>query len=274
MRVHILQHVSYEGPGCIEGRLGQSGDSVLVSHLYESDPVPDVSAVDGLIVMGGPMSVNDLDVFPWMRAEMDLIQDCIDAEKPVLGICLGAQLIARVLGSNVRRNNWPEIGWFPVHSVVSGEADAFRFPDSLEVFHWHGETFDLPAGSIRLAASQACENQAFQFGKHVIGLQFHLEITPDSLRGMVDHGRDEMIPGQFVQDAERILSVSEPVYETSNLWINRVLDHLRFGIPDPGLGIKERGLTTKHKDTKGGEEWNHERSVGFSKSMEIREICG
>lgn len=227
MRFHILQHVSYEGPGCIEGRLGQSGDSVLVSHLYESDPVPDVSAVDGLIVMGGPMSVNDLDVFPWMRAEMDLIQDCIDAEKPVLGICLGAQLIARVLGSNVRRNNWPEIGWFPVHSVVSGATDAFRFPDSLEVFHWHGENFDLPTGSIRLAASQACENPAFQFGKHVIGLQFHLEITPDSLRGMVDHGRDEMIPGPFVQDAERMLAEPASAYEASNDCMKCLLEYWR-----------------------------------------------
>lgn len=227
MRVHVLQHVSYEGPGFIEGLLEQSGDSVLVSHLYKSDPVPDVSAVDGLIVMGGPMSVNDVDVFNWMRAELALIKDCIDAGKPVLGVCLGAQMIARVLGSQIHRNGSPEIGWFPVHGIVTNESAGFRFPDTLEVFHWHGETFDLPTGSVRLATSQVCENQAFQFGNHVIGLQFHLEITPGSLRGMVDNGRKELKSGPFVQDAGRILSQSALVYEHAHLWMNRVLIHLR-----------------------------------------------
>lgn len=232
MRVHILQHVIYEGPGCIESILASTGDSVFVTRLYEGVAVPDAEEVDFLVVMGGPMSVNDVDVFPWMRAEMALIQDCIDAGKPILGICLGAQMIARVLGSNVRRNAWHEIGWFPVHSIAPEEAEVFRFPDSLEVFHWHGETFDLPECSIRLAASQACDNQAFQFGKHVIGLQFHLEITPDSLRGMVDNGRNELKSGPFVQDAERILTQAGSVYGPANLWMNRVLDHLRSRMPD------------------------------------------
>lgn len=127
-----------------------------------------------------------------------------------------------------RLTRWDfRIGWFPVHSVTTEDPHVFRFPDSLEVFHWHGETFDLPKGSIRLARSQACENQAFQFGKHVIGLQFHLEITPGSLRGMVDIGRDEMILGPFVEEVECVLAAPASAYEDANDCMKRLLEYWR-----------------------------------------------
>jgi GMP synthase-like glutamine amidotransferase len=173
------------------------------------------------------MSVNDEQMFPWLVHEKRFIGDVIARGKPVLGICLGAQMIANVLGSKVYPNPEKEIGWFPIQSTpTTGPHNVFRFSDQCMVFHWHGETFDLPQGATRLAKSAACRNQAFQFGANVIGLQFHLETTPASARELVANCRDELVPAKYVQSEASILAVPAEHYRAINTLMDEVLSFL------------------------------------------------
>ena len=226
MRAHYLQHVPFEGPGSIESWLQQTGYKITSTPLYEFSTLPEVKDIDLLIIMGGPMSVNDEQSYPWLTDELDFIKSVIEAGIPTLGICLGAQLIAKSLGANIGPNAVSEIGWFPVFSCQNSDRRFFRFPLSTDVFHWHGETFDLPDGAVKLAESKACKNQAFQFNTHVIGLQFHLETTASSAQDIVNNCRHELINGEFIQTEEDILSVTEDKYTAKNKLMTRVLEHL------------------------------------------------
>jgi GMP synthase-like glutamine amidotransferase len=226
MRVHYFQHVPFEGLGSIEPGLNKSGFEITSTRFYESAEFPDVKTIDLLIVMGGPMSVNDEGKFPWLIAEKKIICEAINQGKSVLGICLGAQLIANALGAKVYQNKVKEIGWFPIHGIASNDASLFSFPSKIEVFHWHGETFDLPSGSTLLAKSDACKNQAFQFGQSVIGLQFHLETTPQAAQELVSNCRDELIPEPYIQIEEEILSANPQRYKIINDLMDGILDFL------------------------------------------------
>lgn len=226
MQAHILQHVPFEGPGNIKPWLLANGYEITDIHLYKSEPLPAPGKTDLLIIMGGPMSVNDEAGFPWLVAEKQFIRSCIKAGKSVLGICLGSQLIASALGARVYRNHIKEIGWSPVHGLSSTEHSTFRFPELVEVFHWHGETFDLPPGAIRIARSEACENQAFQIGQHVIGLQFHLEATPLLLHEMVSHGRTDLVPSKYVQSEIAILAAETGKYQVLEKLMDKLLKEL------------------------------------------------
>jgi GMP synthase-like glutamine amidotransferase len=210
-RVHWLQHVRFEGLGSIAAWLEAHRARVTTSRLFEDPRLPDAGGLDWLIVMGGPMSVNDEVLHPWLRAEKRLIAEAISRGLTVLGICLGAQLIASALGARVYRHTQPEIGWFPVERTVprwpGGPAN--WLPHTCTVFHWHGETFDLPPGTQQIARSAACENQAFAAGTRIIGLQFHPEATPESARAMIEAGRGELVHGPTVQREEEILAGSE-----------------------------------------------------------------
>jgi GMP synthase-like glutamine amidotransferase len=222
MRAHYLQHVPFEGLGSIEQSLRSTGYEITRTALFESAEFPSIDSIDLLVVMGGPMSVNDSDEFPWLVQEMEFIRGAIHSGTPVLGICLGAQLIAAAMGSKVYQNRVKEIGWFPVDGLCSTDGPHFCLPPSLQVFHWHGETFDLPAGATPLASSEGCENQAFQIGRSVIALQFHLETTPESVQEIVSNCRDELVPAQYVQAEEEILAAGSESYQE----INRVMDGL------------------------------------------------
>ena len=227
MRAHYLQHVPFEGLGSIEPWLGSNAYEITNTPFFKSAELPDIDKIDLLIVMGGPMSVNDENVFPWLILEKQFIRDVIKSGKPVLGVCLGAQLIANAMGAKVYRNSVKEIGWFPVQCVSSIGSSTFSLPASVEVFHWHGETFDLPSGAIRLARSEVCENQAFQLGRTVIGLQFHLETTPESAREIVFNCRDELISSRYVQTERQILSAKSENYKTINQIMDEVLSFLQ-----------------------------------------------
>lgn len=227
MRAHYFQHVPFEGLGSIEPWLNSNGYEVTSTQFFESTALPDHKAIDLLIVMGGPMSVNDENGFPWLASEKHFVREMVESGKPVLGICLGAQIIASAMGASVRPNAVKEIGWLPVYGVRSLDDSAFRFPHLETVFHWHGETFDLPPGAIRLAESKGCENQAFQLGKRVIGLQFHLETTPRSARDIIANCRDELVPSAFVQTEEEILAASSGRYESINGLMGSVLSFLQ-----------------------------------------------
>jgi GMP synthase-like glutamine amidotransferase len=169
------------------------------------------------------MSVNDEEEFPWLISEKEFIRECILLGKSVLGICLGAQLIAHVMGARVYRNRYKEIGWFPVQGIPSNNSSFFSFPPMFEAFHWHGETFDLPPGAVHLARSAGCENQAFQLGRSVIGLQFHLETTPASAMELLTHNRAEILRSKYVESEELILGTSDRRYKAINELMFQVL---------------------------------------------------
>ncbi|THK42699.1 amidotransferase [Methylophaga sp. SB9B] len=226
MQAHYFQHVAFEGLGSIDVWLKSNGYQISSTQFYQQTDLPEVGAVDFLVVMGGPMSVNDEAQYPWLAAEKQFIQQFIATGKPLLGICLGAQLIANAMGGRVYPNKEKEIGWWPIQAVSNNNALAFQFPETASVFHWHGETFDLPEGAERIAESYGCRNQAFQLGNSVIGLQFHLETTPDSVQALVEHCADELQPALYVQSATEILSVDVHNYHAINQLMNAVLQYL------------------------------------------------
>jgi GMP synthase-like glutamine amidotransferase len=223
MRAHYFQHVPFEGLGSIESWLEAAGYEITNTRFFEAAELPNLTKIDLLVVMGGPMSVNDEGDFPWLVSEKQFIREAINSGTPVLGICLGAQLIASAMGARIYRNHVKEIGWFPIYGMLSNDTSFFSFPPLMKVFHWHGETFDLPSGAIRLAKSDGCENQAFQFGKSVIGLQFHLETTPGAAREIVSHCRDELVPSRYIQTEEEILSAKPEIYKSINQLMGSIL---------------------------------------------------
>ncbi len=225
MRVYVLQHVPFEELGNIQPWLVQHNAEIHYCRLYANDPLPDVNETDLLIVLGGPMSVNDESHYPWLVAEKAFLAQAIAAEKPIVGICLGAQLIASSQGARIYSNYAKEIGWFDI-TAVAASGDVLPLPATMHVFHWHGETFELPAKAVLLASSVACNNQIFQLGQRVIGLQCHLETTADNARSMVLHCADELIGGSFIQDADTILAASAAQYQQLSQLMTQVLEYV------------------------------------------------
>ena len=227
MRVHYLQHIPFEGLGSIGPWLHARGASVRATKLYDGEMPPASRDFDWLIVLGGPMSVHDEHAYPWLAAEKRCIADAIAASKAVLGICLGAQLIASALGQRVFASHQAEIGWFPVRppEPPGGGPFAAAFSEPVEVFHWHGQTFDLPPGADHLAQSDACRNQAFCVGDRVLALQFHLETTPEGAKALVEHCGDELVAAPFVQTAAEILGEATR-HERINASMEAVLEVL------------------------------------------------
>jgi len=228
MRAHAFLHVSFEDLGTIKELLREKGYDISYTRFYDEDAtLPTIEEVDFLIVMGGSMSVNDEALYPWLRLEKEWIRRMIETGKPVLGICLGAQLIASALGSAVYRNKDKEIGWFSIEATENVLGDAvFHFPKSFEVFHWHGETFELPKNALWLAKSEACAHQAFQIGRHVIGLQCHLEMTEHSIQTIVENCHDELVEGDFIQSEEAMMVGIEERTQKTKAVMQSLLDFL------------------------------------------------
>lgn len=226
MRAHYLQHVLFEGLGSIETWLQKANYEISSTQFYNNENLPKAEEIDLLVIMGGPMSVNDEEDYPWLVKEKKFIKNVIQIGKPVLGICLGAQLIANSMGSEVFPNSEKEIGWFPIQAVMSENNSVFQFPEKIEVFHWHGETFNLPKGAVQIAESDGCKNQAFQIGDNVIGLQFHLETTSTSAQAIVENCRGELVEGKYIQSEREILSASKEQYTLINGLMDRILESL------------------------------------------------
>ncbi len=226
MIAHYFKHVPFEDIGSIRSYLTTAGYTITCTSFFKSANLPALEEIDLLIVMGGPMSVNDEKRYPWLVPEKQFIRQMIMSGKPVLGICLGAQLIASAMGAKVYPNSVKEIGWFPIYGVSSSDRSIFRFPQSVQAFHWHGETFELPTGATRIAKSDGCENQAFQLGQSVIGLQFHLETTLQSAQDLVTHCRDELIPAPYIQTEKEILSAKPAQYQSINHLMDNILTFL------------------------------------------------
>lgn len=224
LRVHALLHVPFEGLGRIRPWLEKQGCALTETHLYRHEPLPAVTDFDWLVVMGGPMSVHDGHDYPWLNPEKSLIKAAIAADKILLGICLGAQLIAEAAGGEVVAGE-PEIGWWPLSVGPDSEDDRFGLAQ-LTAFHWHGEQIRLPPAAVRLASSAGCRNQAFQLGERIIGLQFHLETTPESARLLVEHAGGDLQPSRFVQDAASLMQADSDHYQALAPPLAKLLGYL------------------------------------------------
>ena len=220
-------HVPFEGPGIMESWIRDKGHRLEYTRVYEKDPLPESTDVDLLIIMGGPMNVFDFHVYPWMQDEIEWVADFIRTGKPVLGICLGAQIIAAALGEEVYPGEEKEIGWHDLQFLPSlGDFRIFKdLPASRKVFHWHGDTFNIPEGAVRIARSQLFPNQGFIYNKRVMALQFHLEVTPDSVHDMVKHCGHELVDGDHIQPAEEMLAEGA-YFEGNQKLLFQFLDYL------------------------------------------------
>ncbi len=209
MKIHCLTHVPFEDAAGIETWARRRRYALTYTHLYQDDPLPSLDAFDVLAVMGGPMNVYEHDRYPWLLREKQFLRSAVDAGKKMLGVCLGAQLLADVLGGKVTPNPYKEIGWHEVKlTEQADQSPVFTsvFPKQFPVFQWHGDTFQIPSGAIRLAESQACPNQAFQYGSNVLALQFHIEYTQESIEKMLIHCADELTDGPCIQKGNAIRS--------------------------------------------------------------------
>jgi GMP synthase-like glutamine amidotransferase len=209
LRIHCLQHVPFEGPGAIAGWCVARGHTLERVHAYCGDALPRAAAVEALVVMGGPMSANDDAGLDWLADEKRLVEAALRAGRPILGVCLGAQILASVLGARVYRAKLREIGWWPLRLRPEAERGSplAGWPADLTPLHWHGETFDLPAGAAHLAETDAVPNQAFQSGS-ALGLQFHVEMTPETVESICSACAGEIGTGPFEQPASRIRAES------------------------------------------------------------------
>jgi GMP synthase-like glutamine amidotransferase len=205
LRIHYLQHVPFEDLANIERWAKSRGHDISRTRLFSDEPFPERSNFDWLMVMGGPMNIYEHERYPWLEGEKEFIRQAIAAGKIVLGICLGAQLMADVLGGSVIANEHKEIGWFEVRLTGEGRSSPLfsALPDRFTAFHWHGDTFQIPPGAVRTAESRACANQAFVQGK-AVGLQFHLESSQESLDHLLENCADELRDGPFVQREEEL----------------------------------------------------------------------
>jgi GMP synthase (glutamine-hydrolysing) len=199
VRALVLQHIACEPPGVFEDVLRERGVELHRVELDEGEPLPDWRGFDAIVAMGGPMSVNDDATLPWLIEEKRAIGEAVRAGTPFWGVCLGVQLLAASLGARVYAGTEPEVGLLPVELTEEGRADPVfgDLPSGLATLQWHGDTFDLPEGAVRLAGSPAYANQAFRFGR-AYGVQFHLEVSGEMAREWAD------VP-EYVASLERSL---------------------------------------------------------------------
>jgi len=184
MKVLILRHVPHEHLGTLAETLISNNITYEYLNFYEND-IPNISIKDlfGLIILGGPMNVYETDRYPYLEMEDRLIKQAIERDVPILGICLGAQLIAKALGARVIKNKEKEIGWYSIGITKEGNKDKLfkHFHSEEIVFQWRGDRFEIPKGGVHLTGSPICTNQAFRYGSNVYGLQFHIEVTAEMI---------------------------------------------------------------------------------------------
>jgi GMP synthase (glutamine-hydrolysing) len=208
-KVVVIQHHPVETLGTIADALAASGLACQYVRTFEGHPVPkELNGVGGLIVMGGPMGVYETERYPYLRDEMALVESALSRNKPLLGVCLGSQLLASVLGARVAPSGGKELGWHRVSLTPAAVEDRlFRgVPDSFVAFHWHGDIFELPSGAVTLASSDKTACQAFRYGDRAYGLLCHLEVNERLVAGMVEAFRSELEDEKI--DAEELITAT------------------------------------------------------------------
>jgi GMP synthase (glutamine-hydrolysing) len=228
LRTLILQHLACEQPGVFGDVLAERGADTVTLELDEGDPLPDWRSFDAILAMGGPMSVNDDAEHPWLTEEKRLIGEAVRAGRPYWGACLGVQLLAASLGARVYPGPEPEVGVMPVRLTDDALRDPVfaGLPRDLPALQWHGDTFDLPEGAVRLAGSDRYPNQAFRWGRFAYGVQFHVEVSMDMAESWAEVPEYEAaldrvrgpgaLPGllaEFEPEAERIRDHGRRMFE-------------------------------------------------------------
>jgi len=228
VRIHGLQHVAFEGLGFIDKWIADQGHLLHLTRLYAGEALPRLSDFDRLVIMGGPMNIYEDDRYPWLAQERAFIRAAIVAGKSAVGICLGAQLLADALGAPVYRGPNKEIGWLPIEVTrEGGQNDLWAgLPLQPRVFHWHGDTFDIPQGALHLARSEGCSSQAFLYDHRILGLQFHLESTPDTVESILAHCGDELVDGPYIQREEQIRAVDPALFAANQHLLATLLNRL------------------------------------------------
>jgi GMP synthase-like glutamine amidotransferase len=224
MKILCFQHVEFENPGYLVDWFKREGHEITYLNFYQKPNLAMVKAYDVLLIMGGPMGVYDIKKYPWLMGEKMFIQRAIQNGKKVIGICLGAQLIAEAMGAKVFPNKQKEIGWFPIYLNEEAKNHAWlsAFPDNeLITFHWHGDTFELPAHALPIGHSEATQNQGFIWGNHVLALQFHPEITSKGIEALIENDAIQTV-STFVQTQNEIRS------QYTNVELNRYFIDVLF----------------------------------------------
>lgn len=228
MKIRVLQHSALNTLGSIEEYARTRNYLLESTRFYQIKNPPAIESFDLLVIMGGPMGIYDYEENPWLRDEKAFIKQAIDAGKPVLGICLGAQLLADVLGARVYENGHREMGWFPVKAVRTEENKPEflkGLPEEITIFHWHLRTFDLPERAVQLFRSEGCKNQGFIYGGRVVALQFHPEATDERIKTMTGGFGPTIESGPFIQKKEEMLGQKEYLASTKEFMFT-VLDRL------------------------------------------------
>lgn len=208
MKLHVLQHVSFEDPGTVLDWARERKISVEFTRFFQQEKLPETDEFDLLLVMGGPMGPSDTKKYPWLNQEKAFLKKCLSADKKMIGICLGAQLLAETLGAKVFSNNKKEIGWFPILKNNTAEHEILKLfkQETLPAFHWHGDTFNLPESAVRLFSSKATANQAFAWSNRVFALQFHWEVKSENVRLLLENSAADLTDEPFVQHPEDMLA--------------------------------------------------------------------
>lgn len=208
MHIHYIQHAPFEKLGVIEDWAHRQGYQLSGTQTYNGETLPLVATFDFLVIMGGPQSPSQLEQYPYIRAEIELAKQAITQQKPVLGVCLGAQIIAESLGAKTTQSPNKEIGVYPVELTKEGEQDPLfkLFSRQFNVMHWHNDMPGIPNDAVLLAHSAGCPRQAFRYGDRVYGLQFHLEMTAECIEGMIAYCAEDLQPGRYVQTKEELLT--------------------------------------------------------------------
>jgi len=229
MHIHYFQHDHFEDLGYIGEWASRQGFTTSVTRFDLDPEFPLFDDFDWLIVLGGKMSVNDTQLFPWLEKEIAFIREAIKRGKTVLGICLGAQLVASAAGAEVLKNAEPEMGFWPVYFSSDASKDiVFRhFPSSLMVLHVHFDTFDLPEGSVNMAGSAITENQAFRLGNSVFGFQFHFEVTPGNVIQFIHEIEPELVEGRYSQTAAQMLEYTDQCMKNNQIF-EKVLEEIQL----------------------------------------------
>ena len=228
MRILYLQHISFEGLGSMENFFVAKGSQLSRTCMYADQSLPSIHEIDALIIMGGPMGVYDEAQYPWLVLEKEFIESVVQRKIPVFGVCLGAQLIASVLGASVQKNHQEEIGWFPVERKLNTPfAMLDKFPQQFDALHWHSDTFAIPSGADNFLQTAGCANQGFIYDQHVLALQFHLEMLPSNVQTIYQECGNQDKEGEYIQGLDAMLAPAEKFQQASRT-LEQVLEAFIF----------------------------------------------
>ena len=222
----IIKHIDIEGPGTLGDFLIRKGKAFRVVELGAGQQLPsDLKDINAVVVLGGPMNVYEEDRYPFLKNENDFIRRVLDAKIPYFGICLGSQLLAKAAGAKVVKSPVKEIGWYKVALTTDGKIDPLLtgFKDDEEIYHWHGDMFEIPTNGVLLASGSGCPHQAFRVGENAYGFQFHMEVTDKSIKEWCDEYSSTDLPGRkehgaamlesYYKNKERFNRQAECLYE-------------------------------------------------------------